>query len=106
MDTSTREETLSSADTCLAPRFNVVLLDDDDHSYEYVIEMLNAVFGHSEQKAYQMALEVDASGRAIVFTSHLELAELKVEQIHCYGADWRIQRCAGPMSAVLEAFPA
>lgn len=105
MDTSTREETLSSAKTCLAPRFNVVLLDDDDHSYEYVIEMLNGVFGHTEQQAYLMALEVDASGRAIVFTAHLELAELKQEQIHSFGADWRIQHCAGAMSAVLEPVP-
>ena len=102
MATETREETVSKSDTELAPRYNVVLLDDDEHTYEYVIEMLRGVFGHSAERAYQMALEVDSGGRAIVFTAHLELAELKQEQIHGYGADWRIPRCVGSMTAVLE----
>jgi ATP-dependent Clp protease adaptor protein ClpS len=38
------------------PPYNVVLLDDDDHSYEYVILMLKKVFGHSVNKAYEMAV--------------------------------------------------
>jgi ATP-dependent Clp protease adaptor protein ClpS len=29
----------------------VILLDDDDHSYEYVILMLKRVFGHPWRKA-------------------------------------------------------
>ena len=28
----------------LTPLFNVVLLDDDDHTYDYVIEMLGRLF--------------------------------------------------------------
>jgi hypothetical protein len=32
-----------------APRWHVVLLNDDDHTYEYVMEMLGAVFGHSPE---------------------------------------------------------
>ncbi len=30
------------------PLFNVVLLDDDDHTYDYVIEMLRKLFCMSE----------------------------------------------------------
>src|SRR5437762_6820845 len=59
------------------PPFNVVLLNDDDHTYEYVVEMLKKVFGHPEERGYKMAEEVDASGRVIVMTTHKELAELK-----------------------------
>ena len=33
------------------PPYNVVLLDDDDHSYAYVIEMLGDVFGYDVDKA-------------------------------------------------------
>ncbi len=84
------------------PLWNVVLLDDDDHTYEYVIEMLGKVFGYGAEKAYKMAHEVDHSGRAVVDTTHFERAELKQQQIHSYGADWRIERCAGSMRAVLE----
>lgn len=84
------------------PRYNVVLLDDDDHTYEYVIEMLAGVFGHSIQQAFLMAEEVDTSGRVIVETTTLERAEFKRDQIHAFGADPRIDRCQGSMSATIE----
>ena len=84
------------------PPYNVVLLDDDDHTYEYVIEMLGAVFGYDQQKAFKMAREVDEQGRVIVMTTHKERAELKRDQITAYGADTRIARCKGPMTAVVE----
>ena len=85
-----------------APLWHVILLDDDDHTYEYVIEMLCKLFGHSQGIAYRMACEVDATGRVIVDTTVLERAEFKQQQIHAYGADWRIERCKGAMRAVLE----
>lgn len=84
------------------PPWNVVLLDDNDHTYEYVIEMLRKLFGHSVVDAYCMAREVDASGRVIVATTHRERAELEQARIHSYGADPRIPRCKGSMSAVIE----
>lgn len=84
------------------PPYNVVLLDDDDHSYEYVIEMLHRLFGHSPQQAYVMAREVDTLGRVVVFTTTLERAELERDRIHAYGADPRIARCKGAMSALVE----
>lgn len=82
--------------------YHVVLLDDDDHTYEYVIEMLGKIFGHNAKKAFRLACEVDTAGRVVVDTTHLERAELKQLQIHSYGADWRLERCAGSMSAILE----
>jgi ATP-dependent Clp protease adaptor protein ClpS len=85
-----------------APRWNVVLLNDDDHSYEYVIVMLMELFGHDQQRAWRHACEVDATGRTIVDTTSKERGELKVEQIHAYGPDPLIPRCAGSMAAVLE----
>ena len=87
------------------PQWHVVLLDDDDHSYEYVITMLMRLFGHNASKAYQMALEVDKSGSVIVDTCNRERAELKQEQIHNFGADPLIPNCTGSMTAVLEAAP-
>ncbi len=41
------------------PPYNVILLNDDDHTYEYVIEMLKALFGHPVEKGYQLAKVVD-----------------------------------------------
>ncbi len=88
--------------TVHVPRYHVVLLDDNDHSYEYVIEMLGKVFGHSTATAFRMACEVDLRGRVVVDTTHLERAELKRDQIHGYGADPRIPQCKGSMSAIIE----
>jgi len=56
---------------------HVVLHDDDDHTYDYVIEMLRAIFGYDLDKAYAMTREVDMTGRVIVATVHKELAELR-----------------------------
>jgi ATP-dependent Clp protease adaptor protein ClpS len=84
------------------PPFHVVLLDDDDHSYEYVVEMLCRLFGHTIETAYQMAVEVDTFGRVIVDTTTLERAEFKRDQIQNFGADIRITRCQGAMSAVIQ----
>jgi len=85
-----------------ADRWNVVLLDDDDHTYAYVVEMLGAIFGHDAATAFRMASEVDGTGRVIVFTGPRETAEFKQGRIHAYGPDPRIPRCAGAMSAVIE----
>ena len=84
------------------PPYHVVLLDDDDHTYEYVIEMLCSLFSHGEELAFQMAKEVDKSGRVIVLTTHLEKAEFKRDQIHAFGGDWRVATCQGAMSATIE----
>jgi ATP-dependent Clp protease adaptor protein ClpS len=84
------------------PLYNVVLLDDDDHTYEYVVEMLMRLFHFTRESAYRTAVEVDTQGRAIVATTLLERAELMRDQIHAFGADWRLERSAGSMTAVLE----
>jgi ATP-dependent Clp protease adaptor protein ClpS len=84
------------------PPFNVILMDDNDHTYDYVIEMLRSVFSHSQEQAFKMAKEVDDQGRVIVFTTHREHAELKREQIHAWGTDWRIASCKGSMTARIE----
>jgi len=85
-----------------APLWHVVLLDDDDHTYAYVIEMLGKLFGYDREKAYRMACEVDSTGRVIVDTTTFERAEFKQQQIHAYGPDWRLGHSAGSMTAVLE----
>ncbi|MFL6009669.1 MAG: ATP-dependent Clp protease adaptor ClpS [Rubrobacteraceae bacterium] len=84
------------------PPYNVILLDDDDHSYEYVIFMLKTLFGHPPEKGYEMAVKVDSTGRVVVATTHLEEAELKRDQIQAFGPDPLIPRCKGSMSATVE----
>jgi ATP-dependent Clp protease adaptor protein ClpS len=86
----------------LVPLFHVVLLDDNDHTYDYVIEMLQRLFCCSTEAAYRHAVEVDTTGRTIVITCELPHAEFARDQIHGYGPDWRMTRSKGSMRAVLE----
>lgn len=84
------------------PPWNVVLLNDDDHTYEYVITMVQEVFAHGLEKSFQIAKTVDKDGRAILLTTHKEHAELKRDQILGYGADRLVAGCRGSMSAIIE----
>ena len=86
----------------ITPPYNVVLLDDDDHTYDYVIEMLMKLFFKTADEAYRHAVEVDTTKRTVVMTCDLPMAEFARDQIHSYGADWRMPRSKGSMSAVIE----
>jgi ATP-dependent Clp protease adaptor protein ClpS len=86
----------------LTPVYNVVLLDDDDHTYDYVIEMLQKLFVFSQDQAYRHAVEVDTHGRTILLTCTLPEAEYARDQVHGFGADHRMPRSKGSMSAVIE----
>ena len=78
-------------------------MNDDDHSYDYVILMLLSVFGYPPEKGYVMAKEVDTQGRVIVLTTTMEHAELKRDQIHAFGKDDLVAECKGSMRATIEA---
>jgi ATP-dependent Clp protease adaptor protein ClpS len=84
------------------PLYHVILLNDEDHTYDYVVEMLVKIFGMTESAAFGHAVEVDTAGTTIVLTCELEKAELKRDQIHAYGADWRLTRSLGSMAAIVE----
>lgn len=83
------------------PQYHVILFDDNQHTYDYVIEMLMNLFGHSSSLAFQMACEVDVLGRVIVLTTNHEHAEHKKNQIINYGADWRLDHSTGSMRATI-----
>lgn len=96
------ETTEQSTEGVLTPLYHCVLLDDDEHSYDYVVEMLQNLFLFSKEQAFRHAVEVDSSGRTIILTAELPLANYAKEQIHGYGKDWRIPKSAGSMSAIIE----
>lgn len=87
------------------PRYNVILWNDDYHTYQYVMVMLWDLFSHPLEKGYLLAREVDTQGRAIVLTTTREHAELKRDQIHAYGKDPDIRNSKGSMFATIEPAP-
>jgi len=84
------------------PPYNVILMNDDDHTVEYVITLCQKIFGYPIEKGLLKAKEVHEKGRSILWTGALELAELKQEQIHSVGKDPQVKNCKGSMTAVLE----
>ena len=47
------------------PPYHVVLLNDDDHSCEYVIEMMKSIFGFPNERGYQIAKQVDSVAQTL-----------------------------------------
>jgi ATP-dependent Clp protease adaptor protein ClpS len=84
------------------PLWNVILMDDDHHTFGYVVRMLGDIFGHAPDRAFQMAETVNETGRVIVATVHKELAELRQEQIMEYGPDPECPEFPGSMKAEIE----
>lgn len=82
--------------------WKVVLWDDDEHTYDYVIEMLMEVCSMNEEKAFFHALEVDTEKKTIIFNGELEHAEHIHEKIITYGPDPRMSNSKGSMTATLE----
>ena len=84
------------------PLYRIVLIDDNDHTYDYVIEMLQKIFVFSLDTAYRHAEEVDRAGRTVLLVCERGEAEFGRDQIESYGPDWRLPRSQTSMAAVVE----
>ena len=82
--------------------YHLIILNDEDHTIEYVVEMLQAVVGLSAADALARTLEADSMGSSIVRTCALSEAERKRDLIHAYGPDWRLPRSRGSVAALVE----
>lgn len=69
------------------PPYAVVVLNDDDHTFNYVMIVFQKVFGYDTQKCFKLAEQIHLKGRAVVWTGALEVAELKKDQIQGMGPD-------------------
>jgi ATP-dependent Clp protease adaptor protein ClpS len=82
--------------------YHVVILNDEEHTMDYVVEMLQATVGLSAPAAMACTLEADSAGSSIVYTCGLEEAENKRDLIHAYGPDWRLPHSRGSVAALVE----
>jgi ATP-dependent Clp protease adaptor protein ClpS len=84
------------------PPYNVILENDELHSFEFVVETLRKALCCTEQRAIQFTSEAHTSGRAIVWTGPKEVAELKAEQIQSFHEIRGDGRKLGPLGVVIE----
>jgi ATP-dependent Clp protease adaptor protein ClpS len=88
------------------PPYAVIVHNDDLHTFQYVIETFTKVFGYPLGKGYALALEIHCSGRAIVWSGSLEVAELKRDQIRSAGPDfYAIRKVDFPLGVTIEPLP-
>lgn len=85
--------------------WDTVLLDDDDHTYDYVVGMLHAIFGYPHMKCFLLTREVDTVGRVVVFRGAKKDAERGRDAILGYGRDPLLERSKGSMGAIIERAP-
>ncbi len=101
-----KSSTRSSTSSKQLPPYNVIVLNDEEHTFEYVIEVLTKLFGHALSAAEALTWKIHTSGRAIVYTTHKEKAELKRDQVLSFGPDPRMSVSKGPLSCYIEPAPA
>lgn len=87
--------------------YAVIVHNDNEHTFPYVIELLQRVCGHARPKAYLLTCEIHFSGCARVWSGSLEVAELKRDQIRGYGPDYYGDKpVTFPLGVTLEPLPA
>lgn len=96
-----REET----EIRLLPPYNVILENDDHHSMEFVIRVLQTALGYNEQRSFQLMMLAHETGQAIVWTGSKEVAELKLEQMLTIHETQAGGRKLGPLGVRIEPAP-
>jgi ATP-dependent Clp protease adaptor protein ClpS len=101
-----RAKPQSETKTRRVPPYNLILGNDDDHSMDFVVNVLRKVLGLPVERAVKLMLEAHTSGRAIVWTGPREVAELKAEQVQtCHEVRDRDQKDLGPLDCTVEPAP-
>ena len=99
-------ETTTDTDTRTAPWWNVILHNDEEHSYPYVIAMIKDVFHKNMDQAKEITKQIDLIGVATVHTCEKEKAELFQEKVHAWGADDSMilsgKPSTGPIKCTIE----
>ena len=97
------KDTATDTLTQTATPFKVVLFNDEEHTYDYVVEMLTLACKLSRDNAFRCAVEVDLTGRTVVYYgSQSDCGKIR-SQIMVYGPDHRLPQSMGSMNAEVQA---
>lgn len=88
------------------PPYAVIVHNDEEHTFLYVIDILMKVCGHPKEKAFLLTVQVHETGKAVVWTGALEVAELKRDQIRGFGPDFYAEKTVRfPLGVTIEPMP-
>ena len=63
------------------PLYRVLLINDDFTPMEFVVDILETIFGMERTRATQVMLEVHTKGKGVCGVYNFEIAETKVAQV-------------------------
>jgi ATP-dependent Clp protease adaptor protein ClpS len=88
------------------PPYVVIVHNDNEHTFDYVIELLQRICGHPLEKAVDLTFTVHNVGQAAVWTGPKEVAELKRDQIRGFGPDLYARKPVRfPLGVTIEPLP-
>ena len=67
--------------------YNVILLNDDYTTMEFVMDILETLFQKSPAEAYRIMMHVHRNGRGLAGVYTYEVAETKAEQVASLASD-------------------
>ena len=72
-----KPKTKNSITTDEPRKYNVVFMNDNVTSMDFVIRLLAALFGYDNARSFEIMMQVHEQGQAVVATYYYELAEQK-----------------------------
>ena len=76
-ETSVRSKIVPKENVAVPPLFNVIYINDNETTMEFVIESLRADFHYDEEAATALTVKIHDDGSAVVATLPYEMAEQK-----------------------------
>lgn len=85
------------------PPYHVILENDEHHTMDFVIEVLQKVFSYELAKAHELMMHAHNKGEAVVWTGAREVAELKLDQMQsCHQIHPISGKNLGPLGCRIE----
>jgi len=69
------------------PLYRVILLNDDYTPMEFVVHVLEAIFGHNRENATRIMLSVHKTGKGVCGIYTRDIAETKVTSVNSYARE-------------------
>jgi ATP-dependent Clp protease adaptor protein ClpS len=99
-------EKSSSPKTKKQPPYAVVVFNDEVHTFLYVVETFQKVFGYPLEKCQTLTMQIHLAGKGVVWSGPLEVAELKRDQIRAVGPDcYAGKKVDFPLGVTIEPLP-
>ena len=79
-DPNVKTRTKTKTKTARPPLFKVILLNDDYTPREFVVKVLRAVFGTSDDQAYRIMMTAHRRGACVIAVYTRDVAETKAKE--------------------------